>query len=324
MRRARLIAFARKAIALGVPLESLNTLQALLKPDLVERVLEAYCADSGEVPSVYTIDLAAMLEGIAKQLVPRDEESIARLANMRAELEQYRAAGLTAKNAELVRKVLTPRVWSRVVELPNRLLLQARACRDAAPVKAAVLAQMACAICLLTVAPVRLANLASARLETNLVRPDGAEGLFWLVYPEHDVKNRVRLEFPLDQQASDLIDEYVNQHQPVLMRGRNELYLWPGEVSGHKGKATLSAQITKCIQKATGLRVTVHQFRHAAAALILQAQPGNYEFVRRILGHKNIKTTIEFYTGLETAQATRIFGQIVRGQVENRAQNWWE
>ena len=55
--------------------------------------------------------------------------------------------------------------------------------------------------------------------------------------------------------------------------------------------ATLSSQITKRIQKATGLRVTVHQFRHAAAALILKAKPGNYEYVRRILGHFNIQTT---------------------------------
>jgi integrase len=79
--------------------------------------------------------------------------------------------------------------------------------------------------------------------------------------------------------------------------------------------ATLSSQITKRIQAATGLRVTVHQFRHAAAALILKAKPGNYEYVRRILGHRNIQTTINFYVGLETAQATQDFGDIIRRQL---------
>jgi integrase len=79
--------------------------------------------------------------------------------------------------------------------------------------------------------------------------------------------------------------------------------------------ATLSSQVTKRIQRATGLRVTVHQFRHAAAALILKAKPGNYEYVRRILGHRNIQTTINFYVGLEGVQASQEFGEIVRREL---------
>ena len=53
----------------------------------------------------------------------------------------------------------------------------------------------------------------------------------------------------------------------------------------------------------------------AAAALMLQHDPGNYEWVRRVLGHKNIRTTINFYIGLETTQASERFGQIVRKHV---------
>ena len=100
-----------------------------------------------------------------------------------------------------------------------------------------------------------------------------------------------------------LIDDYIDNHLHVLLRGSDEPWLFPGMHGGHKDLATLSSQITKRIQTATGLRVTVHQFRHAAAALILRAKPGNYEYVRRILGHRNLQTTINFYVGLETAQA---------------------
>ena len=32
-----------------------------------------------------------------------------------------------------------------------------------------------------------------------------------------------------------------------------------------------------------------------AAALILEKDPANYGFVRRVLGHKNLQTTINFY-----------------------------
>ena len=79
----------------------------------------------------------------------------------------------------------------------------------------------------------------------------------------------------------------------------------------HKTKSTLSCQITDRITKAIGLRVTPHQFRHLAAALILEKNPANYEFVRRILGHKNLETTIKFYVGLETLDAVRQFAALI-------------
>ena len=59
----------------------------------------------------------------------------------------------------------------------------------------------------------------------------------------------------------------------------------------------------------------MHQFRHAAAALILKTKPGNYEYVRRILGHRNIQTTINFYVGLEGIQASQEFGEIIRREL---------
>ena len=66
-----------------------------------------------------------------------------------------------------------------------------------------------------------------------------------------------------------------------------------------------SKQITERIQKAVGLRITVHQFRHAAAAIYLKHHPGDYETVRQMLGHSNIQTTIKFYCGLETIAGHR-------------------
>ena len=52
--------------------------------------------------------------------------------------------------------------------------------------------------------------------------------------------------------------------------------------------------------------------RHAAAAVYLKHHPNDYETVRRFLGHRNIRTTVKFYCGLETIQATRMLGDVVR------------
>jgi integrase len=65
------------------------------------------------------------------------------------------------------------------------------------------------------------------------------------------------------------------------------------------------------IYKGTGLRMTVHQFRHAAGALVLQQHPGNYELVRLLLGHRSVQTTINAYIGLENMQASEIYSEIV-------------
>jgi integrase len=62
----------------------------------------------------------------------------------------------------------------------------------------------------------------------------------------------------------------------------------------------------------------VHQFRHAAGALLLKHRPGEYELVRHILGHKSVQTTINFYLDLETTQASEIFTDIVRQQLDFR------
>jgi integrase len=55
------------------------------------------------------------------------------------------------------------------------------------------------------------------------------------------------------------------------------------------------------------MRMHPHLFRHAGAKLFLDANPGAYEVVRRVLGHRSLNTTTNFYTGLETARAVRHF-----------------
>ena len=235
---------------------------------------------------------------------------------MRVALERHRREGLTSKNLQLVRQVLTDGVWSEVVVLPNALMQEARSARDHAPIKAAISAQLAVAVAILTFAPVRLSNLASIELGQNLTKPGGPNTPYWLVFAHFDVKNRIDLNFKFDQDLTDLIDEYVHQFRPALLRGSNASWLFPGEAGNPKVAITFSLQITRRIQKAVGLRITVHQFRHAAAAIYLKHRPGDYETVRRLLGHRDIQTTIRFYCGLETMQATQDFGKLIRQQIK--------
>ncbi|MGO8976386.1 MAG: tyrosine-type recombinase/integrase [Steroidobacteraceae bacterium] len=320
-RRAELVAMARMAVRLSVPIESLTSLAALLHPDVVELVIDAYWQKNGDEPTISTIGLGKIVLRMARETGCLDQAALNRLDDIRAALEQHRREGLTPKNLKLIRQVLTDGVWSEVVSLPNILMRQARLAKDHAPIKAAVLAQLAVAVAILTFAPVRLSNLVSIELGQNLIEPGGLNTPYWLVFPHYDVKNRVDLNFKFDQPLTDLIDEYVHEFRPALLRGANASWLFPGEGGQPKNKLLFGKQITERIQKATGLRMTPHQFRHAAAAIYLKHHPGDYETVRRVLGHRDIQTTIRFYCGLETMQATEEFGKLIRKQIKFEPQS---
>ena len=309
-RRAELQAAARMALKVGVPIDKLTSLAVLMSPEVAEKVLDAYWQKNGEEPKLFTIDLAARFLAIAKETKCLGDADCERLDEIRGSFEHHRKEGLTEKNVAFLRHVLTPGVWGRVVKLPFALMADARRQKHA-PVRAAVTAQMAVAIAILSVAPVRLANLTAIRLGTNLTKPGGPGKNYWLAFPDYDVKNRVRLEYPLEEYLTELIDEYVHDFRPALLRGSNEDWLFPGQRKGAKGKISFSGQITERVHKATGVQMTVHQFRHAAGAIILKKRPGEYELVRQLLGHKNVQTTINAYIGLDSIHASEIYNKII-------------
>jgi hypothetical protein len=203
-----------------VSIETFISLAALLRPDVAERILDSYWRRNGENPKLFTIDLACRFVAIARETKCLDDLSCNRLDQLRLDLEDHRQGGLTDKNLALIRQVLTPGVWRRVTKLPFAMMAEARRQRHHGDgVRAAVTAQLAVGIGILSVAPVRLANLASIRLGFNLIKPGGLDSNYWLVFPDYDVKNRVKLEYPLAQYLTLLIDEYVHEFRPTLLRG---------------------------------------------------------------------------------------------------------
>ena len=318
-RRRELIAAVRAAVAAGgIPLEELTSLRDLLSADRVEIIIEHYWQKNGDRPSLYTIDLASKLLALARSETP-SEVDIERLDEIRIALEQYRSSGLTEKNRKLIRQIAQSDVWREVVRLPQRLIAEARISAKTKPYRAAVTAQLAIAILILIRAPVRMQNLSSICIGVNLIRPGGPEAPYMLVFPDYDVKNGVPLEFAFGGTTTALIDEYIFQHRPHLMQGPNHDWLFPGAGHEHKRSNVLSNQISERLWKELGLEITPHQFRHAAAYIMLKADPGNYELVRRVLGHRSIATTRDFYVGLESLEATRVFGEMVTGLISDES-----
>jgi hypothetical protein len=315
-RERELVAAAKMAVRAGVTLESLTSLATMLHPQVVNTIIDAYWRKDGDVPTTYTISLACRFEAIARQTACLGAGELTQLGDLRYAMEQHREEGMTEKNLAVIRAVLTPGVWGRFARLPEQLMEQAQGMRTSAPVRAALLAQTAVAVGVELVAPVRLGNLAAIKLGVNLIKPGGPDTNYWLQFPKFDVKNKQALQFAFNDKLTKLIDEYVFDFRPILMNGRNEDWLFPGRSTDHKEKIGFSTQIVDQVEKATGIRITVHQYRHAAAAMILKHRPGEYELVRQLLGHKSVETTKRFYLDLETTAASEIYTDILRRMVE--------
>ena len=59
------------------------------------------------------------------------------------------------------------------------------------------------------------------------------------------------------------------------------------------------------LRRRAGIVLTPHQFRHLSAKVILDADPGEYETVKQVLGHRSIKTTVGAYAGIDSRRAAR-------------------
>ena len=131
--------------------------------------------------------------------------------------------------------------------------------------------------------------------------------LVHIVIPGHEVKNEQDLEFPLPSETVRLLDLYLRDFHPRLSDSPSP-WLFPGRKNGlPKAVMTLGEQVKAHVFKATGLRVNLHLFRHMTAKLYLDQNPGEYEVVRRHLGHCDMATTTRFYAGTEGAAASRHF-----------------
>ncbi len=311
-RRQELQAMARKAVEAGIAIEELTSLQALLEPARVERILNAYWPDQNEAPKVFVIDLGWKILSMAREIGGFTEEQIAELTEFAEVLDEHRSLDLSEKNKAFIRMLLGSDVWGRVVSLPQALLKEAEAASRHAGKKGALLAQTAVAIAILSVAPIRRGNLVSLVLGKTLIQPDGPGTAYWITIPNYDVKNRVALEYPLPDAVSQVIDTYLDHYRDRFIEsGHTSAALFPGEVGPFKNKKVFAEQVCDTIRTKVELSMTLHQFRHAAGAMFLEAYPGEYETVRQFLGHKNVQTTVRFYTGLNTLQATRRFGDLV-------------
>lgn len=300
---------ASAAILAGLAPSEVDSLKKLFSPPVFKQALAFFWNRNGQKPNAQIALITQLALVIAQHWVKASEAEVQELKRLAKKLKRTQS-GMTDKNRERLAQFRDQGVVQRLLELPDILMAEAERRPDAW--FSARLAETAVAIAILIHAPVRLKNLASLDRQRHFkAKFSTKDRSMLLVIDKAEVKNVVDLEFPIDAATMRLIDRYMAKFQPILDGGHAGSLLFPSPSGGSKRENNLRGQITGFIWKRLGIAINPHLFRHLAGMIFLEAHPGQYEQVRRLLGHKNLTTTITFYAGLETRSAADQYHRVV-------------
>ena len=250
-------------------------------------------------------EIARLLIGIARHWLKLPEDDLRRLRTMASKVTPDKR-GMTDRNRDRLRPLQNDQTLQRVLRLPEVLCREAD--QQARKLGAANIAlarqwQSALLIELLLVVPMRLANLAGLRLDTHLLRlPRGGDS--FLLLGETETKNGQPLEARLPAGTAQMLDRYLAVYRPLLLGEQASDWLFPGRTAGsRKSHDALRQQITGTLAERCGVAMHPHLFRHLAGMVILRANPAAHGQVQRVLGHKQLSSTMGFYTGMEATEA---------------------
>jgi len=299
----------------GVAAGSIRSIADIVGLERLKLILRFLLDRHDGQTSPQVAQIAAFLKGVAAHWVKVDDLTLLQMQKVASRLS-IGGRGLTAKNRERLRPFDDPQTVALFLGLPQRIRRELE--KDPrAPQRKAVMAQIAAAIAILQVVPLRLGNLAKIDLRKNLI----ARGeRVYLVVPEGDTKNGEPVDFELPAAMVDVIAWYIREYRPYLLRAPTDA-LFPGEGSGPKSAEGLGAQIKTAIFRFSGLKVNPHLFRHAGAKIFLDHRPGQYEVVRQVLRHRSIETTTSFYAGAETRSAGMHYASVISKLREDASQN---
>jgi len=307
-RRYQLRVLATALALSGREASSIKAIADLVTPEAHEKVLRFFLNRHNGKSSPQVAQLAGLLRDLAKHWVKLEGPALEKIRRVASKLAMPRK-GMTKKNRERLSVFDDPAIVVRYLSLPEQIRREVEKSK-ANKKSRAVLASVAAAIAIEQIAPIRRKNLAALSLTENLIQRGNR---LYLVYDENETKNEIAIEFELPNETVEILAWYVREWRSMLLSEPNDA-LFLGENGKAKHPNTLSKQVTDAIKSYLGIEFHMHLFRHAGGKIFLDSKPGQYEVVRRVLGHKSLATTTSIYTGAETRSAGQLFAQVINNR----------
>ncbi len=298
-------------VAAGTPVQDITSLGALVTPEAFKSILRQRHKEADQQANAYNEALAKALVGIAREWVEPDAPVLSELKRLSSKLPRL-APGLTDKNTSLLRAFADPNLLGRLVALPDQLWQEAL--RQPPSSRQFAKAQAALAIAILTYAPLRIANLSALAFDQTLFVPPRASQESLIEIPAAQMKNREPFTMALPARITAMLQTYRSAILKPLVNG-SPVFVFDDGHGKPKLPTTVSWLIERTIKRHLGIRMTAHQFRHLAAKVILDGDAGAYETVRQLLGHRNLKTTVNSYAGRDTLRAGRRHAALIEQEL---------
>lgn len=308
LRREQIHSMVTSAAHAGIDVARWTSLADMVEAEVYKSLLRVRWAEDGQRLSAYTHGLAGLLVAIASEWVKAPAVTIAALKSLRRRLGKL-PSGLTEKNKAFLRKVSDPELSQALLHLPEQLWR--RSLRDLSSSRRPFIdLQTALAIDILLHVPLRMENLSALKFGTHLHWPRGRGKPALITFKPTETKNSEALEFELPKTLADRLWMYKTEIVPKVTGIRTDAVFvtWNGTP---RKQETIALGIEKVVFRNLGLKLTPHQFRHFAAKIILDSNPGAIVQVKELLGHKNIKTTSNFYAGIDTQRAGRAHAALI-------------
>jgi integrase len=292
----------------GVKPTAIKSLADLISVENFKRILRRRHEAVAGRENVFNHDLARALIQIARRWVKVEASVLAELMRLAGKVP-LPMSGLTDKNKRFLRQFDDPAILQRLFNFPSRLWTEVK--RDAKPnVKTLVKAQAALAVAILSYMPIRLHNLAMLTFDVDLFLREGPRATSSLELSASKVKNRMELAFDIPSEVARMLIEYRNRIAPKVIGHRPDRLFIKADGTP-KNQWSVAWLIRTYLRRRVGIVLSSHQFRHLSAKVLLDAQPGNFETVRQLLGHKSLTTTVGAYAGVNSRRAGRHHQRLV-------------
>ncbi len=273
----------------------------------------------GEVTE-YPHSLVKSLRAVAVQWLKVDQAEIEAFNQILKKLgKDADLGGLTIKNRARLAPFTNPQNVVRLISLPDFVMAdleQQRKKRGNVTIYMACKARTAIAIAILTMLPVRRANLAAIVVSKHLVLPATKSDSSYLTFEPHEVKNTRSIGCAVPDEKRQLIELYLRYYHPVIL-GKNAPdtpFLFTTQTGRAIEGCALNNDIRTLIETETGLLVNTHLFRHFAAALILRHRPGALDTVRALLGHSKSSRITDLYAEIESEIASNVLTEATKAE----------
>jgi integrase len=127
---------------------------------------------------------------------------------------------------------------------------------------------------------------------------DNPNAEFWQIrFSPDETKTKVAVHCLVPRQLIGLLEEYLLEYRPLLLRGKKYDTLFIPPEADEMNTSFVTLTVSELTLRYGGRRVTPHLFRDIVAFAWLKAHPADYLTLSKLLWHKNIATTIKYYAG---------------------------